>query len=60
MKLAPPEQLQLLEHLANSLVGQQLLPERLGLAIGNFVNGMVLEGGAAAPAPAPAAVHVDL
>ena len=46
MKLAPPEQLQLLEHLANSLVGQQVLPEGLGLAIGEFVNNVVGDGGA--------------
>lgn len=46
MKLGAPEQLELLEHLANSLVGQQMLPERLGVVIGEFVNaGAVLENG---------------
>ena len=52
MKLAPTDQLELLEHLANSLVGQQVLPNSVAATIAAHVNGVA---GPAAIAAAAAA-----
>ena len=53
LKLTPTDQLELLEHLANALVGEQMLPRDVALQIGTHVN-----GGAGAAAIAAAAVEV--
>jgi hypothetical protein len=41
LRLAPPQQLELLEHLGNALVGQGVLPARLGDAIGAHVRAVL-------------------